>query len=166
MKIEDAFTTLRIFLAPVVMALIFKGAATAALYVYIIAALTDAFDGYFARKNKSASHSREAFNSAADFTLVYFAAFAIAMSRVISWMSWLMIVSIIVSGILIWGISKKKKHLSVPHLTSAKVFAWFVHPTVMAYIVNWQHAFTLLILGVITGVYTAIDYAIYAIKQR
>jgi phosphatidylglycerophosphate synthase len=166
MKIEDAFTTLRIVLAPVVMALIFKGEAVAALFVYIIASATDMFDGYFARKNKRASLSGDVFDSAADFTLVYFAAFAIAMSRGIPWIAGLMVFSMGITGSLIWVISRNKKKLSVPHRTSAKIFAFFVHPTVMAYIVSWQHAYNLLILGLIAGVYTAADYAIYAVKQK
>ena len=166
MKIEDAFTTLRLVMAPVVMALIFKGEMTAALFVYIIAAATDAFDGYFARKNKRMSHSGEVFDSAADFTLVYFAAFAIAISRGLPWIAGLMVFSMGITGSIIWVISREKKKLSIPHLKSAKLLAWFVHPTVMAFIVSWQYAHNLLIAGLIVGVYTAADYAIYAIKQK
>ena len=81
MKIEDYLTTLRIFMAPVVMALIFKGDAVAALFVYIAAASTDALDGYFARKRKKHSKKGEIFDALADFTLFYFTAFSIAIIR-------------------------------------------------------------------------------------
>ncbi len=166
MKIEDAFTTLRIILAPVVMALIFSGDMVTALYVYIIAAITDAFDGYFARKNKRKSNGGEVFDSIADFTLVYFAAFALSMVNEWRWLSMLMLFSAAIIISLMWVISKKKKELSIPHLRSAKVLAWFVHPTIIAYIAGWEHATTLLLLGIAVGLYTAADYALYAIKQK
>ena len=109
MKIEDAFTTLRIILSPVVMALIFSGDMLTALYVYIIAAITDVFDGYFARKRKKPAHSGEVFDASADFTLVYFAAFALAIANGWRWLTALILISVAIIVSIMWVISMKKK---------------------------------------------------------
>ncbi len=166
MEIEDAFTTLRIILSPVVMALILSNEIVAAFYLYLVAAITDIFDGNFARKRKKVSETGELFDALADFTLVYLAIIAIAISRKETWIIALIIVSLALAAYAIGIISMKKRYFTIPHLKSAKVFAWFVHPVVMVYIINWDYAGTLLLMGVVVGIYTAIDYIVYALKQK
>ena len=50
MNLPNALTILRMALIPVFAWLYFQGAQVAALAVYVVAALTDALDGYLARK--------------------------------------------------------------------------------------------------------------------
>lgn len=166
MEIEDSLTTLRIILAPVVMALIFSNEIIAAFYLYLVAVITDIFDGYFARKYKRKSEGGDLFDALADLTLIYFAVFAIGVARESTAMIAVIVITLALVIYPLGIISMKKKTFAIPHLTSSKVLAWFVHPTVMAYIINWQYAQTLFIIGLAVGVYTAVDYIVYGIKQK
>ncbi len=166
MEIEDSLTTLRIILSPVIMALILTNELTAAFYLYLVAAITDVFDGYFARKYKRYSGKGEVFDSLADFTLVYFAVFALAIASQSTAVIAVMVITLALIIYPLGMLSMKKKALTIPHFTSAKVLAWFVHPTVLAYIAGWQYADMLFIAFLVVGVYTAVDYIVYAIKQK
>jgi CDP-diacylglycerol--glycerol-3-phosphate 3-phosphatidyltransferase len=164
MNTEDAFTTLRIILSPAVAALILAGKIEAAFYLYVVAAITDAFDGYFARKHRKKKGKGELFDSLADITLVYFAALAIIIVNRWTWLIALMIVTTAVLVYVVGIISMKKKVMTIPHLKTAKIWAWLVHPTVLAYIVDWKYAGVLLLLSIVVGAFTAAEYIIYAVK--
>jgi len=166
MKIEDALTTIRIILSPVVMALIFANELVAAFWIYGVAALTDAFDGYFARKRKKPSPSGELLDTLADYSLLYMTIFAIALTRGWLWPFILIAVSVVCIIYVVGRLSIKAKKISTPHLTSAKVFGVAVYPTMMAYIINWEHAPTLLVISLILAVAMGIDYLEYIQKQK
>jgi len=166
MKTEDAFTTLRLILSPLVMALIFSNEMVAALCLYLAAAITDIFDGYFARKRKKVSKKGGVFDALADFTLVYLTIFALAVVKEGSWLVVLMVISLALVVYVVGLISMKKGSLDIPHLTSAKVFGWFVHPTVMAYIISWKYAGIIFLMALAVGAYTAFDYIVYAQNKK
>jgi len=151
MKIEDALTTLRIVLVPVIIALIYLNRLTAAFIVYIIAALTDAVDGFFARRNKKPADSKEVFDAMADSSL-----------EIILFLA----ATIVIIAALMGFISLKKKRISIPHLTSGKIMALVVHPLVLAYIIRWEYRKVLFIAAIAVGVYAFVDYAVYSLKQK
>jgi phosphatidylglycerophosphate synthase len=166
MEIEDSLTTLRIILSPVIMALILTNEATAAFYLYLVAAITDLFDGYFARKSKKHSEKGDVFDTLADLTLVYLTVFALGVARQSTATIVVMIVTLALVVYPLGMLSMKKKALTIPHFKSAKVLAWCFNPTIMAYIISWEHADTMFVITLIVGIYTAIDYIAYAIKQK
>ena len=166
MEIEDSLTTLRIILSPIIMALIFANEATAAFFLYLAAAMTDLFDGYFARKSKRTSEKGDVFDSLADLTLVYLTVFALGVARQSAATIVVMVVTLALVVYPLGVISLKKKELTIPHFKSAKVFAWCFNPTIMAYIVRWEHADIMFAITLIVGIYTAIDYIVYAVKQK
>jgi CDP-diacylglycerol--glycerol-3-phosphate 3-phosphatidyltransferase len=166
MKTKDYLTTLRVALSPLVMALILSNRITAAFCIYLVAAITDVLDGYFARKYKSTSARGEVFDALADFTLIYFAVFALGVVRESTGFFVMIIISAVLVVLPISIISIKKKDFSIPHFTSAKTLAVVVHVMILAYIANWQYAVMLLLIGWGIGIYTLFDYIVYGIKQK
>lgn len=166
MERKDAFTILRIIFSPIVMALIFSNKMIAAFFLYTAAAITDILDGYFARKSKKVSKEGEVFDALADFTLIYLTVFALAVKREGLLFTVLIVTSLVILVCIIGAISMKKGYFTIPHLVSSKVLAGVVHLTIMAYIIGWQHAGKLLLIVFAVGTYTAMDYSIYALKQK
>ncbi len=146
--------------------LIYLNRLTAAFIVYIIAALTDAVDGFFARRNKKPADSKEVFDAMADFILVYSVGFAIAIMISSLEIILFLAATIVIIAALMGFISLKKKRISIPHLTSGKIMALVVHPLVLAYIIRWEYRKVLFIAAIAVGVYAFVDYAVYSLKQK
>lgn len=162
MKFHDILTASRVVLAPVVVALILRDQRLAAAVVYGAAAATDLFDGYFARRSGSASERGDVFDAGADCVLVYLVATVLALQLQNPWLLALIAVTAVFLIAIIVRMSMRKKTLSLPHLRSAKVLAFFVHAILLAYIVEWSKASSLVVIGLVPGMYAVWEYTTYA----
>ena len=73
MSIPNVLTLFRIFLTPVFIICLFSeffGAQLWALVIFIVASITDAYDGYFARKNNMVTDTGQFLDPLADKILV------------------------------------------------------------------------------------------------
>lgn len=69
-NIPNMITGLRIFLVPVILFLLHKGSFYQALYLFILAGLTDWFDGFLARRLSKESNFGKYFDPIADKILI------------------------------------------------------------------------------------------------
>ncbi len=162
MKIHHILTASRVVLAPVVVALILRDQRLAAAAMYGAAAATDFFDGYFARRSGSASERGDVFDAVADCVLVYLVATVLALQLQNPWLLALIAMTAVLLIAIIVRISVRKKTLSLPHLRSARVLAFFVHAIVLAYIVEWSRASSLVVIGLVPGMYAVWEYTSHA----
>lgn len=124
--VPNAITVSRIILTPVVLVLLFMesfGASLWALIVFIIAAITDYYDGKLARTMKVGSRLGKFLDPLADKVLVLgtFVAFAILIPHVVPWWSVALIAArdAFVTGLRAWH-EAKGRSLRTMHLAKAK----------------------------------------------
>lgn len=161
MRIADIITTLRVVSAPIVMWLIFSDEMVAAYYLFAAAAISDHLDGYFARRSKKIAEYGALFDGLADIFLLILTGVALFIKGegLPLFVVGLIGLALTVPAILL--ISRKKGRPTVPHLDT-NIFAAFVYPTVMAYIIGWTYALPLLLITFAIGLYTFRKYVVYA----
>jgi CDP-diacylglycerol--glycerol-3-phosphate 3-phosphatidyltransferase len=108
-NVPNAITISRILLTPVVLALLFTdtfGGRLGALVVFIVAAISDYYDGKLARSFKAGSRLGQFLDPFADKVLVLgtFAALAILIPRVVPWWAVVLIAArdFLVTGLRTW----------------------------------------------------------------
>jgi CDP-diacylglycerol--glycerol-3-phosphate 3-phosphatidyltransferase len=130
MTFPNSLTLLRVLLTPVFLVLLFSESSVdrqLSLVVYIIAALTDWYDGWAARKWGYVSRWGKFFDPLADKILSAAALFAfVSLNLVDGWMVWI----IVIRDFLITGLRSYAEYKDEPIVTSktaqAKTFGQFV----------------------------------------
>jgi CDP-diacylglycerol--glycerol-3-phosphate 3-phosphatidyltransferase len=130
MTFPNSLTLLRVLLTPVFLYLLFSDSSLdrqLSLAVYIIAALTDWYDGWAARKWGYVSRWGKFFDPLADKILSAAALFAFVFLRLVDgWMVWI----IVIRDFLITGFRSYAEYKDEPIVTSktaqAKTFGQFV----------------------------------------
>lgn len=130
MTFPNSLTLLRVLLTPVFLVLLFSESSLdrqVSLIVYIIAALTDWYDGWAARKWGYVSRWGKFFDPLADKILSAAALFAfVYLNLVDGWMVWI----IVIRDFLITGLRSYAEYKNEPIVTSktaqAKTFGQFV----------------------------------------
>ncbi|MBA4313214.1 MAG: CDP-diacylglycerol--glycerol-3-phosphate 3-phosphatidyltransferase [Chlorobiaceae bacterium] len=130
MSIPNSLTALRIILTPVFVILLFDESSfwkQIALLVYIVAALTDWYDGWVARKYGYVSRWGQFFDPLADKILSLAALFSFAYLNLIdAWMVWI----IVVRDIIITSLRSYAEWTDRPIVTSksaqAKTFGEYI----------------------------------------
>ena len=159
-RLADVLTIARIVATPIIIWLIVSGERDAAYYLFAFGAITDYLDGYFARRSKKFASYGEVFDGLADFFMVYGTIITLMVKGEALWLGGVAI------GFLVWAvpvvglISRSRGKFTIIHLDTNLLAAIF-YPTVMAYIVAWQYAWALLILFIIVGLGTGINYSVH-----
>lgn len=128
--LPNSLTFLRILLTPLFLALLFSGSSfwmQIALLVYIVAALTDWYDGWVARRYGYVSRWGQFFDPLADKVLAAAALFAfVYLNLVDAWMVW----TIVIRDFVITGLRTLAEYRGQRIITSrtaqAKTFGQFV----------------------------------------
>jgi phosphatidylglycerophosphate synthase len=159
-RLADVLTGSRIVAAPVVIWLIASDEMLVAYYLFAAAALTDLFDGYFARRSSRKVDYGATFDGIADLILVYGTIFALA---AVGEAFGLLVAGLVCMALIvpIFGlISKRNGKLTMPHIDT-ELLAAFVYPTVMVYIIGWRYADVLLVVGFAVALWTATRYLVH-----
>lgn len=126
MNVPNAITISRIILTPVVLVLLFMDSFAAqlgALVVFIIAAITDYYDGKMARAMQAGSRLGKFLDPLADKILVLgtFIAFSVLMPDIVPWWAVALIAArdAFVTGLRMWHESNGRS-LRTSHLAKAK----------------------------------------------
>ena len=180
MAIPNILTVMRIFLTPIFIICLFSdffGAQLWALFIFIVASITDAYDGYFARKNNMVTDTGRFLDPLADKILVSsaFVSFAI-MGLIDFWMVILIIfrdlfvtsLRVLLSRkgfIMITSkIAKSKTGVQVGIIIftllflSLKRFNWVLLEDYLIFIYEYQLVYYLTMIAVFFTVYTGYTY--------
>ena len=180
MSIPNVLTLFRIFLTPVFIICLFSeffGAQLWALVIFIVASITDAYDGYFARKNNMVTDTGQFLDPLADKILVSSAFISFAIMGLIDF--W-MVVLIIFRDLFVTSlrvllsrkgfimitskIAKSKTGVQVGIIIftllflSLKGFNWVSLKTSFSFINEYQLVYYLTMIAVIFTVYTGYTY--------
>ena len=180
MAIPNVLTLFRIFLTPVFIICLFSeffGAQLWALVIFIVASITDAYDGYFARKNNMVTDTGQFLDPLADKILVSSAFISFAIMGLIDfWMVILIIfrdlfvtsLRVLLSRkgfIMITSkIAKSKTGVQVGIIIftllflSLKGFNWVSLKTSFSFINEYQLVYYLTMIAVIFTMYTGYTY--------
>lgn len=180
MSIPNVLTLFRIFLTPVFIICLFSeffGAQLWALVIFIVASITDAYDGYFARKNNMVTDTGQFLDPLADKILVSSAFISFAIMGLIDfWMVILIIfrdlfvtsLRVLLSRkgfIMITSkIAKSKTGVQVGIIIftllflSLKGFNWVSLKTSFNFINEYQLVYYLTMIAVIFTMYTGYTY--------
>lgn len=180
MSIPNVLTLFRIFLTPVFIICLFSeffGAQLWALVIFIVASITDAYDGYFARKNNMVTDTGQFLDPLADKILVSSAFISFAIMGLIDF--W-MVVLIIFRDLFVTSlrvllsrkgfimitskIAKSKTGVQVGIIIftllflSLKGFNWVSLKTSFNFINEYQLVYYLTMIAVIFTMYTGYTY--------
>ena len=180
MSIPNVLTLFRIFLTPVFIICLFSeffGAQLWALVIFIVASITDAYDGYFARKNNMVTDTGQFLDPLADKILVSSAFISFAIMGLIDF--W-MVVLIIFRDLFVTSlrvllsrkgfimitskIAKSKTGVQVGIIIftllflSLKGFNWVSLKTSFSFINEYQLVYYLTMIAVIFTMYTGYTY--------
>ena len=180
MSIPNVLTLFRIFLTPVFIICLFSeffGAQLWALVIFIVASITDAYDGYFARKNNMVTDTGQFLDPLADKILVSSAFISFAIMWLIDF--W-MVVLIIFRDLFVTSlrvllsrkgfimitskIAKSKTGVQVGIIIftllflSLKGFNWVSLKTSFSFINEYQLVYYLTMIAVIFTMYTGYTY--------
>ncbi|MBW2997062.1 CDP-alcohol phosphatidyltransferase family protein [Candidatus Woesearchaeota archaeon] len=167
-NIPNAITFLRLLLLPAVLILFHREFWVAAAALYIILMLSDALDGFAARKLKQETYFGRCFDTVADFGVYYTFLIYLFMN---GWIVLVNFILIMISAIPLIGIihtiSRKAGRFYTPHKISAKVFAIAIHIALLSFLIRYFYAnYVLFAALVVAYVYTIPDYLRYAMKYR
>lgn len=180
MSIPNVLTLFRIFLTPVFIICLFSeffGAQLWALVIFIVASITDAYDGYFARKNNMVTDTGQFLDPLADKILVSSAFISFAIMGLIDF--W-MVVLIIFRDLFVTSlrvllsrkgfimitskIAKSKTGVQVGIIIftllflTLKGFNWVSLKTSFSFINEYQLVYYLTMIAVIFTMYTGYTY--------
>jgi len=180
MSIPNVLTLFRIFLTPVFIICLFSeffGAQLWALVIFIVASITDAYDGYFARKNNMVTDTGQFLDPLADKILVSSAFISFAIMGLIDF--W-MVVLIIFRDLFVTSlrvllsrkgfimitskIAKSKTGVQVGIIIftllflTLKGFNWVSLKTSFNFINEYQLVYYLTMIAVIFTMYTGYTY--------
>ena len=180
MSIPNVLTLFRIFLTPVFIICLFSeffGAQLWALVIFIVASITDAYDGYFARKKNMVTDTGQCLDPLADKILVSSAFISFAIMGLIDF--W-MVVLIIFRDLFVTSlrvllsrkgfimitskIAKSKTGVQVGIIIftllflSLKGFNWVSLKTSFSFINEYQLVYYLTMIAVIFTMYTGYTY--------
>ena len=180
MAIPNILTVMRIFLTPIFIICLFSdffGAQLWALVIFIVASITDAYDGYLARKNNMVTNTGRFLDPLADKILVSSAFISFSIMGLIEiWMVALIIFrDLFVTGLRVLmsqrgfimmtsKIAKSKTGVQVGIiiftllLLTLKGFNWVLLEDYLIFINEYQLVYYLTMIAVIFTVYTGYAY--------
>ena len=180
MAIPNILTVMRIFLTPIFIICLFSdffGAQLWALVIFIVASITDAYDGYLARKNNMVTDTGRFLDPLADKILVSSAFISFSIMGLIDiWMVALIIFrDLFVMGLRLLmsrrgfimitsKISKSKTAVQIGIIIftllflTLKAFNWVLLEDYLIFINEYQLVYYLTMIAVIFTVYTGYTY--------
>ena len=180
MPIPNILTVMRIFLTPIFIICLFSdffGAQLWALVIFIVASITDAYDGYLARKNNMVTNTGRFLDPLADKILVSSAFISFSIMGLIDiWMVALIIFrDLFVMGLrflmsrrgfimITSKISKSKTAVQIGIIIftllflTLKRFNWVLLEDYLIFINEYQLVYYLTMIAVIFTVYTGYTY--------
>jgi len=164
MNVPNRITILRILLIPVFIVLLYVKARYVeyvAAIVFIILALTDALDGYIARKRKEVTKLGKLIDPLADKLLISAALIFLIGRGVPEWMAFIIIArEFAVTGLRLVLSSKITIHASF--LGKIKTISQIV--AIIAVIINFPFSWYFMLIAVILTLISGVDYFIKAWK--
>jgi CDP-diacylglycerol--glycerol-3-phosphate 3-phosphatidyltransferase len=159
MNIPNKITILRIMLIPVFIVLLYikvRYIEYIAASVFIILALTDALDGYLARKNKQITKLGKFIDPLADKLLVSAALIFLIGRGVPSWMAFIIIArEFAITGLRLTA-SARNITLAATKWGKIKTISQIV--AIVAVIIEFPYSWHLLLIAVILTVISGLDY--------
>jgi CDP-diacylglycerol--glycerol-3-phosphate 3-phosphatidyltransferase len=181
MNLPNKLTISRIIIAGIFTLFLFisgLGAKLAALALFLIACITDYYDGYFARKHGTITDFGKLMDPIADKILVLGAFFSFVEMKIIpAWMVMVIIArELIITGIRILALSKKKvlaaevagKHKTVSQIAAVLAILLFLIIKESGFIFRYLSYYSeaIYILMLITAAMTLISGSFYMIKNK
>lgn len=164
----DMITIIRLIFLPIVVILILLDYRYIGGAVYFLAALTDALDGYIARKYKQVTKYGGFLDALIDriFLIVIFVTLVLIGTFKL-WIIFAFILVIVLEIVMGWYISKKikKSYLYYVHRNSIRIFAVLIYLCFGLYIIKFIYADYIFIMALISASYVFIDYIIYIKRE-
>lgn len=157
-------TLLRVPLGVLFIAILIYGYYWAAFIVYCIGALTDALDGYLARKLKQKTRLGGFLDATADRIFVILVIIGLVVAGKFNLLLIILIIFwVICEAIFGFLITKKihKNYLNIVHRNSIRYAAFFLYLTIGGAIINFNYLLILVIITLLLEVYALIDYTYY-----
>ncbi len=163
MNVPNRITILRIILIPAFIVLLFIKARYMeyiSALVFIVLALTDALDGYIARKRKEVTRLGKLIDPLADKLLISAALIFLIGKGVEAWMAFVIIArEFAVTGLRL-SASAKNVTIAASKLGKAKTISQIV--AIVAVIINFPYNWYLMLAAVILTLISGVDYFIKA----
>jgi len=165
MNIPNRITILRILLIPIFIALFYikiKYVEYIVALVFIILALTDALDGYIARKRKEVTKLGKLIDPLADKLLISAALIFLIGRGVPAWMAFVIIArEFAVTGL---RLTASAKNVTIPASKLGKVKTISQIIAIVAVIINFPYNWYFMLVAVILTLVSGVDYFIKARK--
>lgn len=163
MNIPNKITILRIILIPIFIVLLFiraKHMEYVSALVFIILALTDALDGYIARKRKEVTRLGKLIDPLADKLLISAALIFLIGKGVPAWMAFVIIArEFAVTGLRL-SASAKDVTIAASKWGKAKTISQII--AIVAVIINFPYNWYFMLAAVILTLVSGVDYFIKA----
>ncbi len=163
MNIPNKITILRIFLIPIFIVLLYikvRYIEYIAALVFIILALTDALDGYIARKRKQVTKLGKLIDPLADKLLISAALIFLIGKGVEAWMAFVIIArEFAVTGL---RLSASAKNITMPASKLGKIKTITQIVAIVAVIINFPFNWWFMLIAVILTLVSGVDYFVKA----
>lgn len=163
MNTPNKITLLRILLIPIFVTLFYikiKYIDYIAAIVFILLALTDALDGYLARKNKQVTNLGKLIDPLADKLLISAALIFLIGKGIPNWMAFVIIArEFAVTGL---RLSAQSKQITIHASNWGKIKTISQIVAIVAVLINFPFNYYLMLTAVILTVISGIDYFIKA----
>jgi len=156
--LPTALVLLGIGLAPAVLVLILCGYPGAAVITYAIAVAGNAFSSYLPRGDRAAARDGGRLPAFGRYALIALTALALGLSES-EWtpMSLMLVLALLLGVVLVFSATRSGwLALLPPGPETALVY--LAHASLMAYTIQWEYALLVLLVFVITGVFTIVHY--------
>lgn len=160
----DMITLTRLGFAPVVIGLFLLGYNFIAAGFYYLGALTDALDGYVARRYKQVTSYGGYLDALVDRLFLIPIIFTLAMTGILKlWVVSVMILLILMELGMGFFIHKKlkKSYLYFVHRNSIRAFAFLIYIVFGLYMIGFIYADYVFIAAIILGIISFFDYSVY-----
>ena len=159
MNLTNKITLLRILLIPVFVLFLVWNVKYIAAIIFLLIALTDALDGYIARKRKEVTELGKLIDPLADKLLVSAALIFLIGKGMPAWMVFLIISrEFAVTGLRVLAASKHGSIIHASKLGKAKTISQFVG--IIAVIIGLRYSWILMLAATLFTVVSGVDYFI------
>ncbi|MDP7141588.1 MAG: CDP-diacylglycerol--glycerol-3-phosphate 3-phosphatidyltransferase [Candidatus Woesearchaeota archaeon] len=159
MNLANKITLLRILLIPVFVLFLVWNVKYIAAVMFLLIALTDALDGYIARKRKEVTELGKLIDPLADKLLVSAALIFLIGKGIPAWMVFLIIArEFAVTGLRVLAASKHGGIIHASKLGKAKTISQFVG--IIAVIIGLRYSWIMMLAATLFTVVSGIDYFI------
>jgi cardiolipin synthase len=167
LNLPNILTLLRLTASPIIFYLIWIDRKNMALFLFILAVLSDKADGYIARKRKQETAFGETIDPIADNTLIMLTAIALVIKNVVNpyFLKYALIIFLIfIVSIVIYGIKLRK--VRVPKLMIGKINIVALYILIIYIFLGLPVGKLFINIALIYSFIVSLKYLIYSIKVK